>query len=143
MAWPTTLTDNDSLLEFAFHQGVTRILEDGNDYTKLHEGASIRVKNWIKANRWANADEVSNPADFAPAAVQWFLYQALNEVQPEAAEKFKTDFYAMMNQTNVEVDTPNKRAGATFAFPRIRKQSRQRFFTSKRSNAIYRNTRET
>lgn len=141
MAWPDALTTNADVLKYAHSQGVTRILESGNDYTELHKGCSERVKNWLKANRWADADQIANYADFKQCAVFWFLYLVLKEVDRDLAESYKTEFYATINQTNAEVETPNSKQGATFSYPKVRKQSSNRPYTRYRSSSIYRQNR--
>ena len=141
MAWPEALTTNADVLKYAHSQGVTRILESGNDYTELHKGCSERVKNWLKANRWSDADQIVNFSDFKQSAVFWFLYLVLKEVDSELANDYKTEFYATINQTNAEVVTPNSRQGGTFAFPKIRKQAQSRPYTRFRNGSIYRQSR--
>jgi hypothetical protein len=141
MAWPEALTTNADVLKYAHSQGVTRILESGNDFTELHKGCSERVKNWLQANRWPDADQISNYADFKQCAVFWFLYLVLVEEDRELADRYKTEFYASINNTNAEVVTPHQKQGGTFGFPKVIKQSRNRPYTSWRSGAIYKQGR--
>ncbi len=141
MAWPDAITSNEDLKKFTFVQGVTRILEDGNDYQDLHEGVAIEVKLWLQANGIPDADDVTNSDDFKPAATHLFVAKLLRDRDPDLAREYNNKFLALMRSTRPDLPSPDAASGGTIAKITVIKQG-QNHYTDRRGGGVFKTYRD-
>lgn len=139
MAWPTVLTVDADVLKFIYEQGISRMLETGNDYTALHQGVAIEVRLWLENNGTPDADNVSNSTDFVAAAAHLFFAKLIKSKRPELSKDYNTRYLNLMRGTRVEL-TADIAAGGTLAKVVVRKQG-QNHYTQRRSGALFDNYR--
>ena len=140
MVWPTSLTTNADILKYIGEQGLTRILEPGNDYALLHEGVSEEVKNWLECHRINDADLVINSDAFKSAAIHLFAAKVLRPVDKELAEEYNRKYMALIRSTRVDVSEDVRSSGTVGKVVVIR-QGTDYYNSGGRSNQLFKHYR--
>lgn len=142
MVWPTTLTDNASVLRHVYVQGLTRILESGNDFNALHEGVAQEVRLWLENAGTPDADDITNASDFSPAATHLFVAKVLRDSRPDLAEEYNRKFLAIMSTTRPQVGGDSAGSGGTLGRVVVIKQGPS-FYTRGRTNPLFKPYRKS
>lgn len=139
MAWPTALTTNADILTYIFEQGLTRLLENGNDFTALHQGVAEEVRLWLEGEGGVNdADDIQNYTDFKSAACHLFVSKVLRTIDPAKAQEYSNKFIALMRTTRRDIAKPgDPLTSGTMGKVVVIRQGKD-WFGKRRANQVFR-----
>lgn len=140
MAWPAALTTDSDILKYVFEQGISRILEAGNDFSALHQGVAEEIKNWLEANSVGDADRIANTDAFKPAAAQLFAARILGNRNKALSDEYRLEFLRLMRNTRPQLQVGDEPRDGSAARVVVIKQGGTNY-TKRRSGAVFRNTR--
>lgn len=96
MVWPLALTSNSDILKYVFEQGLTRLLQSGNDFSDLHQGVAEEIRIWLEANGVPDADNIMNSSDFKSAAIHLFASKVIRSYDAAKANEYSNKYIALM-----------------------------------------------
>lgn len=142
MAWPSTLTDNTSVLKYEFVQGISRVLESGNSYTELHQGVADEIRIWLESEGGVpDADLIENTADFVPAAVNLFLAKMFRgRGNLDMAEEHNRKFIAKMKTTSPRLSSQVESGGIVARVVLLKRGDTH--YTERRGDRVFEDERE-
>lgn len=122
MPWPTTLTDRASLMKYSAEIAQEGLIPPGRDLTPLHQGAAIEIRNFVEDERVQDADQITNPSVYEPAAAYWVLSRLFRErSENEKADYYGSLFVSAVRQARPRVaDRPDR--GGNLATPALFKR---------------------
>ena len=143
MVWPSALTtDSDITTKFTFEQGITRILESGNDFSAVHQAVAKEIRNWLESKGGVpDADKITNSSDYQDAAAQLFASRILQNRMPELSQVYFNTYIRLRSEVTPRLSSEFATGGSVGKVVLIKQG--QIYYTDKRAASVFGNKRRS